>query len=66
MCWTVANSCITGVISGRPSSVVTRVLTEKRQSPVMWLRGYVGAESADRNACSKGIVKSPAGSGDPA
>ena len=32
--WTLANSCITGVLIGRPSSVVTRVLTEKRQRPV--------------------------------
>ena len=31
--WTLANSGITGVLIGRPSSVVTRVLTEKRQSP---------------------------------
>ena len=35
--WTLANSCITGVIIGRPSLVVTRVLTEKRQSPVSYL-----------------------------
>ena len=32
--WTLANACITGVLIGRRSSVVTRVFTEKRQSPV--------------------------------
>ena len=32
--WTLANACITGVLIGRPSSVVTRVLTKKRQCPV--------------------------------
>ena len=34
--WTLANSCITGVVLGRPSSVVTRVLTEKCQSPIIY------------------------------
>ncbi|MEZ4673171.1 MAG: hypothetical protein R2932_02870 [Caldilineaceae bacterium] len=32
--WTLANSYIIGVMIGRPSSVVTRLLTEKRHSPV--------------------------------
>ncbi|MCB0106139.1 MAG: hypothetical protein KDE53_09520 [Caldilineaceae bacterium] len=33
--WTLANFCSAGVIIGRQSSVITRVLTEKRQIPVL-------------------------------
>ena len=49
--WSLANFECTGVVCGRPSAVVTRVLMEKRQSPVIAsIVAQLTAESKDAAA----------------